>query len=125
MLTKNLRATGLDGCIFVVSTAPLSATHHLDVASGPETETLRIGKMALSVCMQQSLQFPGYMLGKDMGSQHPHRAFMALLGANLGRDRAGAEQGWAKEEKPGEGSGPTTLLEPEDSVSQCSYRISR
>lgn len=30
-ITKNLRATGLDGCIFVVSTAPLSAAHHLGV----------------------------------------------------------------------------------------------
>lgn len=72
----------------MVSTAPLSDTHHLRVASGPETEMLEIGIMALSTCRQQSLQFPGYVLGKDLGTQHLHRAFVALLGNKRGQGQS-------------------------------------
>lgn len=72
----------------MVSTAPLSDTHHLRVASGPETEMLGIGIMALSTRRQQSLQFPGYVLGKDLGTQHLHRAFVASLGNKHGQGQS-------------------------------------
>lgn len=58
---QKTQLTGVDGCIFMMSTALLSATH-ICLASGPRTEMLGIGIMALSNYLEEtstskSLQF--------------------------------------------------------------------
>lgn len=54
---KKHHLTGVSLCIFMVSTALLSATHahQLGLASGPRTEMLVTGVMHLSLWMQQAL----------------------------------------------------------------------
>lgn len=95
-IAKNLRATGLDGCIFVVSTAPLSATHHLGEASGPETEMLGIDLwLCVSAC-SNPCSFLISCWGRTWVLSTSIVPAWLHWEANLGKDRAGAEEGWVK-----------------------------